>query len=401
MTAGSISRPDTERAEREGNSIFRWHHTLARRLQLTQGLQWLYAANGDPYASLLRGFDDDLRPVHELLRQRGSLWTSRLETWVSARYSTAAELLGHPALATHRGEQPATPTTATWDADFAGISTAQVEELGHRLPGVDALRHRYELVLDQVGPEFDVVADVAEKVPAAVLGELFAVDGQPRRATLTARCADAVVAVAVAVAVAVDSLLCPQKLETTYRMIEAVDELRTLLDAQPLGILHATFGVRLSADLVAKAVLALLDEGRWAELVADPDQVPAAVEETLRYDPPVQIHTGTAQIDLQVDSQQVLKGSHVAVIIAAANRDPAVFSDADRFDPNRPGGQSLATLIPGGPAGLVLPLARAHAESALRALVNRFPGLRRSGPALRRRRAPVTRGLLRLPVSTT
>jgi P450-derived glycosyltransferase activator len=363
---------------------------LGRRLQLIQGLQWLYGANGDPYATMLRGFDEDLVPLYEKLRQRGALWTAETGTWVTARYDVGAELLGHRSLGTGSvGERPAVQQIMSWDADATDLDPVAAEEL-RALTGPaltpESVRQRYDRALDLVGEEFDLVSEVAQRVAVEVLADRYGFTGADRT-RLVSRCGEIVIAP--------DSLLCPQRLEPTYRLLDALDDLRALFDGQPAGLAHAVFGVRVSADLVAKAVTALTESpGQWEKLVADPAGVSTVVQETLRYDPPVHVHVAIAQAELEMSGQTIPAGSQVAVVLAAANRDPEVFTEPGRFDPRR---AEAAPLTAGGPFDVVLPLAKLHAETALRALVARFPRLR-GGPALRRGRAPVTRGLLRLPL---
>ncbi|MFC9087297.1 cytochrome P450 family protein [Nocardiopsis dassonvillei] len=374
---------------------------LGRRMQLVQGLHWLYGANGDPYAQLLRGFDDDVRPIHSALRERGALWTAKTGTRVSARHADASEVLSHTGFGLRRvAEQPAVQRVLPWDEDIVDIDAASIGRLQDPAEAgamLETVSRAYQKALNGLGPDTDLVAKVAEPVPVEVLAELYGLTSG-ERARLSAACADT--------AIALDGLLCPQKLEPARRMINALGDLRTLFSDRPEGLVHAVVGVRISADLLSSAVAALLaDPEQWTALVADPDRAAAVVTETLRHNPPVQVCTGIAQRDLRVSEVDVPAGSQVAVVLGAANRDPEVFADPDRFSPDRSGprqGGDPAGLVltPTAPAAWVLPLARRHAEAGLRALAAAFPRLSVAGPALRRPRAPMTRGLLRLPVHT-
>ncbi|MFE0107777.1 P450-derived glycosyltransferase activator [Amycolatopsis sp. NPDC059019] len=349
---------------------------LGRRLQLIQGLHWLYGANGDPYATLLRGFDDDLRPVHEELRRRGVLWPAKTGTWVTASHAVGGELLGHPGLGTRAARNgPAVQRIMTWDQD---LTTGDAGPL----PGADLVRQACAEAFGRLGGAFDL-AEVAHRVPVEVLARVHGLTAAQRE-KLVPLCAD--------VTIALDSLLCPQRLEPVGRLLDALDGLRALLGEGSPALPHAVLGVRLSADLFTGAVSALLETpGEWAKLQATPRRAEAIVRETLRYRPPVHIHTAFALADLDVAGQAIPAGGQVAVVLSAANRDPAVFPEPDRFDPDRAGTPALAT-------GSWLPLARLHAETALIALAARFPRMRADGSPSRRGRAPVTRGLLRLPV---
>ncbi|MGF6886663.1 cytochrome P450 [Nocardia sp. GAS34] len=97
-----------------------------------------------------------------------------------------------------------------------------------------------------------------------------------------------------------------------------------------------TAGHETTVNLIANAVLALLRDPRHlAALRADPGSAAGIVEETLRYDPPVQLIPRIAADDLDIGGTRIDHGDIVIMLIAAAHRDPVVFSDPDRFDPTR------------------------------------------------------------------
>ncbi len=106
-----------------------------------------------------------------------------------------------------------------------------------------------------------------------------------------------------------------------------------------------------------------------------PDRVEATVEEILRFDPPLHMFTRWAYEDVDVAGHTFRRGDRVACLLAAANRDPGVWSDAAVFDPGRP----LRANLSFG-AGLHFcvgaPLARLELQVALPILFDRLPGLR-------------------------
>lgn len=119
----------------------------------------------------------------------------------------------------------------------------------------------------------------------------------------------------------------------------------------------------------------------YAALCAAPELVPSAIEELLRLHPPNDPLLRAATRDLRIGDTLVPEGSGVLVDPAAANRDPAVFDDPDRFDLRRTG---EAHLTFGHAAHFCLgaALARAQLRVAVTGLVRRFPGLRpAAGPA--------------------
>jgi cytochrome P450 len=95
-------------------------------------------------------------------------------------------------------------------------------------------------------------------------------------------------------------------------------------------------GFETTTNLIGNMVLSLLrNPGQLARLRADRSLVPSAVEEVLRYEPPVQIDSRYAFEDVGIAGHVVTKGSMVMTLLGAANRDPAAIDDPDRFDVGR------------------------------------------------------------------
>ena len=138
-------------------------------------------------------------------------------------------------------------------------------------------------------------------------------------------------------------------------------------------------GHETTVNLIANAILAMLRHPRhWSALAADPERAPAIVEETLRYDPPVQLVGRVAADDMTIGDVTVPKGDTMMLLFAAAQRDPAVYSSPDAFDPDREGIRHLAFGL-GAHFCLGAPLARLEARIALSAVAARFPNARLAG----------------------
>ena len=132
-------------------------------------------------------------------------------------------------------------------------------------------------------------------------------------------------------------------------------------------------------NLIANAILAMLRHPpQWAALGADASRVSAVVEETLRYDPPVQLMGRVAADDMTIGDTTVVKGDTMMLLLAAAHHDPAAFDRPGEFDPDR---ESIRHLGFGkGPHFcLGAPLARLEAAVALSAVTARFPQARLDG----------------------
>jgi cytochrome P450 len=96
------------------------------------------------------------------------------------------------------------------------------------------------------------------------------------------------------------------------------------------------------------------------------------VEELLRYEPPVQMRTNrTTVADINIDGTTIPKGSPLALMLAAGNRDPSRFADPDRFDPGRPDNAHLS-FFGGIHYCFGAPLARTETQVALSELARRL-----------------------------
>ncbi len=157
-------------------------------------------------------------------------------------------------------------------------------------------------------------------------------------------------------------------------------------------------GHEATVNVVGNGVSALLGHhDQLAALRAEPALVPGAVEELIRYDSPLQLFERTATADTEVGGVVVEAGSKIAALLGAANRDPAVFVDPDRFDVRRTDNPHL-----GFGAGIHFcvgaPLARVELQASLSTLLARFPRLALHTPPQRRPEF-VIRGVRSLPVT--
>ena len=135
-------------------------------------------------------------------------------------------------------------------------------------------------------------------------------------------------------------------------------------------------GHETTVNLIANAVLAMLRHPEhWAALGRDPSRAPAIVEETLRYDPPVQLVGRIAGEDMSIGGVDIPRGETMMLLLAAAHRDPAVTERPDEFDPTRAAIRHLAFGL-GPHFCLGAPLARLEANVALSAVTKRFPNAR-------------------------
>ncbi|HEY2578258.1 MAG TPA: cytochrome P450 [Streptosporangiaceae bacterium] len=156
-------------------------------------------------------------------------------------------------------------------------------------------------------------------------------------------------------------------------------------------------GVDTMTNLLANGAAAFIAHPDQAALLrADPGLTSRAVDEVLRFDPPVQIVGRVAGEQTAVGGTTVPAGGLVIALLGSANRDPARFPRPDAFDITRTGTTVLSF---GGGIHYCLgaPLARVEAGIFLAALVTRFPGLQLAGTPTRQ--GVVFRGFSKLPVT--
>lgn len=165
-------------------------------------------------------------------------------------------------------------------------------------------------------------------------------------------------------------------------------------------VLLLVAGHETTVNLIGNGALALLrDPAQLAWFRAHPDAAPDAVEELLRYDPPVQLTLRAALEDTEVAGTAVSQGSLLLLLTGAANRDPSVFAGPDRLDLARYGSDAPRHLSFGHGIHFCLgaPLARLEGRIALRKLFERDVAL--TGEPLHYRENLVLRGLSALPVT--
>ncbi len=159
-----------------------------------------------------------------------------------------------------------------------------------------------------------------------------------------------------------------------------------------------TAGNETTTDLIGNALhMLLIHPEQMALLRGDLSLVQGAVEETLRYNGPVQTTERRAREDVPLGGKVIPRGALVMPVLAAANMDPEAFPEPHRFDIRRGSTQHMS--FGSGPHFCIgAPLARAESRVALEMLLARFPDLRLAGGELRYRNTLTVRGLTELPV---
>jgi len=243
----------------------------------------------------------------------------------------------------------------------------------------------------------DVIADLALPVPATVICEMLGVPVEDRdrftvwtsKATLglasqflPPETLAEVQAAGTSLAAYFEELVAARRghlsddlLSALIRAEEAGDRLAPPeLLSQAIGLLIA--GFETTIGLIGNGVRALVRHpAELAKLRARPELAASAVDECLRYDGPIILTPRVLHADVEFGGKTLPKDAKVFGMLAAADRDPAVFPEPDRFDIERRPNDHLA--FGGGPHFcLGAHLAKLEGEIAIASLVTRFDDLR-------------------------
>ena len=184
-------------------------------------------------------------------------------------------------------------------------------------------------------------------------------------------------------------------------LVEAEIEGASLQDWKIIGfcILLLIAGNETTTHLLNNMFNILVDRPTlWQQLRHNRSLVGNVIEETLRYESPVQRLNRVTTRDVEVSGIKIPAGEFVSVFYGAANRDPAEFPNPDEFRLDRDL-RSHVSFGMGIHYCLGAPLARVEAEITLNAFLDRFPNISRGeSPPLRQTHSPVVLGFQRLPL---
>ncbi|MDP3768706.1 MAG: cytochrome P450, partial [Dehalococcoidia bacterium] len=285
--------------------------------------------------------------------------------------------------------------------------------------------HIQEIVdelLDEIddAQQFDLVRDLAYPLPVIVIAEMLGV--APEHRDRFKRWSDDIVATLGGPLVA--SEVQERGRQSAFEMAEyfraVIAERRTepkedllsgLIAAEERGevlseeellatcILLLAAGNETTTNLIGNGMLALLRNRDQLELLrSDPSLTQPAVEEFLRYDGPVQGTGRVALEEIEIGGQVMQEGELAFCMLAAANRDPAVFENPEQLDITRQNNQHVAFGF-GIHYCLGAPLARAEGQIAFETLLRRMPNPQLATEQLEWGGTFILRGLKRLPIT--
>ncbi|MGV9863015.1 cytochrome P450 [Rhodococcus koreensis] len=155
----------------------------------------------------------------------------------------------------------------------------------------------------------------------------------------------------------------------------------SVVDVAGMSTLLLMAGHETTGNMIGLGLLALLEHpDQLAELRADPELMPQAVEELLRHVDIIGSLPRTATQDIEIGGQRIAKGELLMFSTEAGNRDPSVFDEPDRLDFHRDASRHL-TFGHGIHTCLGAPLARLELQVVFSILLERIPTLRLAVPA--------------------
>ncbi len=379
-------------------------------------------------------------PLYRRLREEDPVhWDPFLSAWVVTRYQDVVDVLHH-----YSADRTPTPEQLTGMglARLNPIAQVMVKQmLFMDAPAHTRLRtlassaftparvavlrsHIQEIVdrlLDEVGPrgQMDVIADLAYPLPAIVTAEMLGVPVSDR---------DQLKQWSEDFAEMLGNFQHnPDRVPRVLRSVEEMTayfhgKVREFRTRPHFGLIHSLMtaevdgerltdeevvansivtmvgGQETTTNLIGNGILTLLrNPDQMQRILEDASLVPSAVEELLRYESPSQHTARLAPMDVTLGGRQIRKRQAVIAIMAAGNRDPAMFPDPDRLDVGRNEKRHLAF---GWAAHFCFgaALARIEGHVAFETILHRLRNLRlEPGPLVWRQNLGL-RGLTALPV---
>ena len=397
-----------------------------------------YWRSGVAYNPLSSRAIQDPYPTYARLRARSPVHSSRLlEAWVFTRYADVEAILRDYRRFSNmpsnrrvpKRQRTFVPPRTDWTMLFLDPPEhTRLRALVNQAftpRAVDALEPHIrtimrELLDDMEDPAgFDLMAAVANPLPVIVIAEMLGVPPKDRArfkhwSNARARMLEPMITPqererAVAAGESLDAYFMPiikarrrePRDDIVCALALAEEEGDSLTEREMLTMLRLLLiaGNETTTNLIGNGVLALLQHPeQLAMLREDPSRIPAAVEELLRFDTPVQLDIRAVLEDCEMHGVTLRRGDGAVLAIGAANRDAEVFDEPERLDIERSRGSNIS-FGRGVHHCLGAPLARLEGRIALEVLLERFSSIRllTGRPAFRR--GIVLRGLESLPVS--
>ncbi|MCH7835360.1 MAG: cytochrome P450 [Chloroflexi bacterium] len=398
----------------------------------TQYNPFIPEIHANPYPMYVRLREED--PVH---------WSALMEAWILTRYADIVAVLTDSRFSANRrqaqnrfaqeaqkiaeefGPFGRTQTMLTSDPPLhTRLRRLVSKAFTPRM--VEGLRPRIQLIVDELldavrdSGRMDLIRDLAYPLPVIVIAEMLGIPPQER--DQFKRWSDEIAATlggpftppevlerarksAIELADYFRGVIAERRREPAEDLISgliAAEEQGQILSEDEMlatAMLLLVAGNETTTNLIGNGTLALLrNPDQLRRLQDDPSLIPAAVEELLRYDGPVQGTGRVAMEELEIDGRPVKTGQVVFCVLGSANRDPAQFENPDELDITRQPNEHIA-FGDGIHSCLGAPLARAEGQIAFETLLRRFPNPRLETDNPQWGGSFILRGLKSLPIS--
>lgn len=387
---------------------------------------------------LPQGFIEDPYPFYHALREQDPIHRCPDGSWLLTRHADCLAVYRSPAMSSDKRRLfapkfGATPlfehhTTSLVFNDppyHTRVRDTLTDALKPRAIGatVAVLERVVSGLLDELEtrPTFDVIEEFASRIPVEIISTLLTVPEQERGELRHW---------SLAILGALEPTLSEEELAAGNRAVaEFIDYLRTLVsyrrrvpagtpndiltsliaqhdggELTELELLHNCIfllnaGHETTTNLIGNAVYCLaVDAHTRARIVERPTLIKGAIEEVLRYASPNQLGNREVAETVSIGGHTFRAGDQITIGIGAANRDPAVFVEPDRFDITRSPNNHLA-FGSGIHACVGMALARIEGKVAIEALLTRMPDVALAEAPVLRPRVRF-RGFERLIVAT-
>jgi cytochrome P450 len=388
-------------------------------------VMYLAHVKREPLAMLQtrKGLDDPYA-IYRLMRQRGTLALTPQGNWSTASHRVCSAALRDRKFGVVQDEQLNLSFLGMNQPDHTRLRRlAQPSFSPKTLPGFrDRIEKTVGRLLDRAAARgrFDLVSEFATPLPISVITDLLGIPDADSRefgehGAVVGSALDGIRSLRQAARFQAANAKLNTLFENLFelRRREPADDLISRLIAAegdqvrpaelaPMVFLLLIAGFETTVNLIGNCVLALMNNPeQWEALRADPERLaPKAIEEALRYDPPVQGTSRIALEDVELEGQLVRRGQWVVTMIGAAGRDPEVYDRPEAFDIDREDPADHLAFSGGIHYCVGQPLARMELTIAMQMLAERMPTLRLAGP-VRRRPTSTIRGLRHLPVSAS
>jgi cytochrome P450 len=380
-----------------------------------------YASRPDPY------------PLYAELREAGPVVQQSDGSYLVGTYHEIAALLHDPRMSADprtRGEVTHKPPFLRLDdPEHHRLRTLAMRPFGppHSPARVDSMRGEIDRITKELvasfeaGRQIDIVDDFAYPLPVAVICRLL---GVPREdEPLFAAWSEALVTAADVRpeddTTETDKAGEQARMEMGGYLLNLAEQRRgkpgddmlsafvnepdpalrlTQEELAVTAVLLLIAGHETTVNLITNGALTFLRRPEQLDLLRrEPDLLPRAVEELLRYEPPVHMRERIPHADMDVSGIKIPQHASVTLVLASGNRDPLRFHEPDRFDPTRADNEHLG-FGSGIHACYGGPLARLEAYAALGALLPRLGSARLVEDPPPYRQNAMLRGPRHLPV---